>query len=81
MQFLLENTVFLLIGLQVKQRRARGHADGTMSDARLVGVCVAVLVRSMLARSVWVFPATSLPRLIPASAGPTPNRRGRSRDR
>jgi Na+/H+ antiporter len=64
-QFLLENAVFLLIGLQVKTvvQQAR---DGSMSDARLVAVCVAVLATVILARVVWVYPATYLPRLIPA---------------
>ena len=64
-QFLLENAVFLLIGLQVKHvvQQARG---GSMSDARLVGVCAAVLLAVIVARPVWVYPATYLPRLIPA---------------
>jgi monovalent cation/hydrogen antiporter len=64
-QFLLENAVFLLIGLQVKTvvRQAR---DGSMSDGRLVGVCLAVLATVIVARVVWVYPATYLPRLIPA---------------
>ncbi len=64
-QFLLENAVFLLIGLQVKHvvQQARG---GSMSDGRLVLVCAAVLLAVVVARPVWVFPATYLPRLIPA---------------
>ena len=71
-QFLLENTVFLLIGLQVKSVVHEARA-GTLSDARLVGICAAVLVTVMVARPIWVFPATYLPRLIPAVARADPN--------
>jgi monovalent cation/hydrogen antiporter len=64
-QFLLENAVFLLIGLQVKHVVQAARA-GSMSDARLVGVSAAVLLTVLVARPVWVYPATYLPRLIPA---------------
>ena len=71
-QFLLENAVFLLIGLQVKSVVQEARA-GSMSDARLVGVCAAVLLTVMVARPIWVFPATYLPRLIPAVGRADPN--------
>jgi Na+/H+ antiporter len=64
-QFLLENAVFLLIGLQVKQVVQEARA-GSMSDLRLAGVSAAVLLAVIVARPVWVYPATYLPRLIPA---------------
>lgn len=64
-QFLLENAVFLLIGLQVRDIIDAAAADalGT-ADAWLV--CLLVLLAVLLLRPVWVFPATYLPRLIPA---------------
>jgi Na+/H+ antiporter len=71
-QFLLENAVFLLIGLQVKHVVSSARA-GSLSDARLVGVCAVVLVAVILARIVWVFPATYLPRLIPRIGRADPN--------
>jgi CPA1 family monovalent cation:H+ antiporter len=64
-QFLLENAVFLLIGLQVKHVVQEARA-GSMSDGRLLWVCLAVLLAVVIARPVWVYPATYLPRLIPA---------------
>jgi CPA1 family monovalent cation:H+ antiporter len=52
-EFVLENVVFLLIGLQLQQIldgvRARHLAVGTS-----IWVCVAVLVATILARAVWV---------------------------
>jgi CPA1 family monovalent cation:H+ antiporter len=65
-QFVLENLVFLLIGLQVRQI----VADAAASDlgwGRTVLVCLAVLAAVVLLRPVWVFPATYLPRwLVPS---------------
>jgi CPA1 family monovalent cation:H+ antiporter len=71
-QFLLENAVFLLIGLQVKQVVQEARA-GSMSDLRLVGVSAAVLLTVIVIRPIWVFPATYLPRLIPAVGRADPN--------
>ena len=54
--FLLENAVFLLIGLQAS--RILGEvADSELSTTRIVGVCAAVLVGVIVLRFVWVFPA------------------------
>jgi Na+/H+ antiporter len=64
-QFLLENAVFLLIGLQVKNV-VQAARSGNMSDARLIGVSAAVLLTVVIARPLWVYPAVYLPRLIPA---------------
>jgi CPA1 family monovalent cation:H+ antiporter len=64
-QFVLENAVFVLIGLQIRSivsdawRTDLGHA-------RLLAVCAAVLLAVVVLRPIWVFPATYLPRLIPA---------------
>jgi CPA1 family monovalent cation:H+ antiporter len=64
LQFLLENTVFVLIGLQAGGvvRRA---ADSPVGDQRIVLLCLATLVTAVLARVVWVFGATALYRLGP----------------
>ena len=65
MQFLLENSVFLLIGLQV-----RTIIEGVQDDSLGAGADLArlrvVLLAVLVLRPVWVFPATYLPRLIPA---------------
>lgn len=64
-QFLLENAVFLLIGLQV-----RSIIDAAVSDplgpAGAWWTCAVVLLAVLVLRPVWVFPAIYLPRLIPA---------------
>ncbi|MCB5282825.1 Na+/H+ antiporter [Arthrobacter sp. AL08] len=64
-QFLLENSVFLLIGLQV-----RTIIDGVQGDSlgasRIWAGCAVILLAVLLLRPVWVFPVTYLPRLIPA---------------
>ena len=54
--FLLENAVFLLIGLQF--RWIIGDvADSSLSVGRIVGVCAATLAVTILLRLVWVMPA------------------------
>ncbi len=74
-EFLLENTVFFLIGLQVRQIIADA-GDSGLSTVRVVLVCVAVALTVLLVRPLWVFPMTYLPRRIPlvrrwAYPGPT----------
>ncbi|MGA9347067.1 MAG: Na+/H+ antiporter [Nocardioidaceae bacterium] len=64
-QFMLENTVFLLIGLQVRSILDNA-ANNSLSTGRIALACVAVTVTTMLVRPLWVFPATYLPRLIPS---------------
>lgn len=52
-QFLLENTVFLLIGLQARQIvQSIGRSD--VPTARIAVFCAAVLVGVMVIRMVWV---------------------------
>jgi len=57
-QFVLENTVFLLIGLQVATV-VRNAQDGYLAGWALVGICLSVLATAVLARMVWVFGATA----------------------
>ncbi len=64
-QFLLENAVFLLIGLQVRTIVEAVQHDPSES-ARVWWACAAILAAVLLLRPLWVFPATYLPRLIPA---------------
>ena len=52
--FVLENTVFLLIGLQA-QWLFRDVADSSLSTGRIVAVCVATLVGVVALRMVWMF--------------------------
>ena len=52
--FLLENTVFALIGLQA-QWLFQDLADSQMSAGRIVAVCLMTLVAVIVLRMVWVF--------------------------
>jgi Na+/H+ antiporter len=66
-QFILEHTVFFLIGLQ--GRTIIGDiADSELSGARIIAASVAVLLGVVVLRFVWMYPATYLPRKI-ASIG------------
>jgi CPA1 family monovalent cation:H+ antiporter len=64
-QFLLENSVFLLIGLQVRTI-IDGVQDDSLGADRIWAGCALILLAVLVLRPVWVFPATYLPRLIPA---------------
>ncbi len=69
-QFLLENSVFLLIGLQVRWI----VADVSRSDlglGQIIGVCLAVLAAVIVLRPMWVFPVRFL------AIRPGPDRAGR----
>ncbi len=60
-EFLLQGTVFLLIGLQLRHIVDRlSQPAGTVAAAS-----VAVVVAALVARPVWVFPVTYLTRLVP----------------
>jgi monovalent cation/hydrogen antiporter len=52
--FVLENGVFLLIGMQLP-RLLSGAADSGLGAGRVVGVCLGVLAATILARAVFVF--------------------------
>ena len=54
--FLLENTVFLLIGLQARWI-LEGVADSEISAARITAVCAGALIATIVLRLVWVFAA------------------------
>ncbi len=64
-QFVLENAVFVLIGLQARAIVQDAWRTG-LGHLRLLAACAAVFGAVVLLRAVWVFPATYLPRLIPA---------------
>jgi CPA1 family monovalent cation:H+ antiporter len=73
--YVLENAVFLLIGLQIKSI-VNDLDNSDLSTSRITWSCIAVLLTVIILRIVWVFPATYLPRMIPsiaaAEARPTP---------
>jgi monovalent cation/hydrogen antiporter len=66
--FVLENTVFLLIGLQAKWI-LQGVQDGGTSAGRVVAVCGLTLLTAVVLRIVWVFFARYL--LIRPGPDPT----------
>ena len=53
-QFLLENTVFLLIGLQAR-RTVAALAQSPLSGWQIAGFCLAVLGTVIVLRMIWVF--------------------------
>jgi Na+/H+ antiporter len=70
--FLLENTVFLLIGLQAWWI-VEGAVDSELGLGRIVALCVATLVACVVLRMLWVFPARYLiVRPTPEKAGAKP---------
>ncbi len=72
--FVLENSVFAMIGLQARAIvSAVGDSDLPLST--IVWACVAVLVTVIVLRMVWLFPATYVTRLVPriAERDPAPN--------
>ncbi|SES42682.1 sodium/proton antiporter, CPA1 family [Pedococcus cremeus] len=72
LQFLLENAVFLMIGLQMR-RIVSGVASSDLGLGLIVGASVAVLLTVMLLRPVWVFPLSWLaPRIGGTTGGPVP---------
>lgn len=64
-QFVLQNSVFFLIGLQGRAV-VSDLRDTTLSPARIVVAVAVVLVVTVVARMVWVFPATYVPRMVSA---------------
>ena len=69
--YVLENAVFLLIGLQIRSI-VNDLDQSTLSATRITVACAAVLLAVIVLRFVWVFPATYLPRLIPRIAASEP---------
>ncbi|MGH9272436.1 MAG: cation:proton antiporter, partial [Ilumatobacteraceae bacterium] len=62
-QFVLENAVFLLIGLQLRNVIEDADASG-LGWPRLIAICLVVHVTAIVVRFVWTYPATYLPRLL-----------------
>jgi Na+/H+ antiporter len=69
-QFLLENSVFLLIGLQVRWIVA-DVGQSNLGRGQIVGACLAVLAAVIVLRPMWVFPVRIL------AIRPGPDRAGR----
>jgi Na+/H+ antiporter len=67
--FLLNGLVFMLIGLQLPSVLRGLTAD----PGRVAGITAAIALTVVIARFVWVYPATYLPRLIPAVRSRDPN--------
>ncbi|MCW2492804.1 MAG: Na+/H+ antiporter [Frankiales bacterium] len=63
--FVLESSVFLLIGLQVRTIVDDAWNAG-LTHSHVIWACAAILVTVVVLRLIWVFPATYLPHLIPA---------------
>ena len=57
-QFLLENTVFLLIGLQIKPI-IEDAGDSSLSAGRIAAVCVVVLAATIVVRVIYVLAAVA----------------------
>ncbi|MEO6606726.1 MAG: Na+/H+ antiporter [Aeromicrobium sp.] len=62
--YVLENAVFLFIGLQVRSI-VDDLGESSVSGMRIAASCAAVLAAVIILRFAWVFPATYGPRLIP----------------
>ena len=73
LSFVLENAVFLLIGLQAKSIIGDLSAD-SLGAGRTIAVSVIVLLTVIVLRMVWIYPATYLPRILPSvrRADPSP---------
>ena len=76
--FLLENSVFLLIGLQARWIIADVDASGVPVDGR-GKLCVATFVAVVVLRLVWVFPARALLVRPGPDRRPASTRRGSTR--
>lgn len=70
-QAVLEDMVFLLIGLQL-WRILTDVRNSTLPPGQIALYCVVVLVAVILLRPIWVFPATFLSRLVPRVAKQDP---------
>ena len=71
--FVLENAVFLLIGMQLRSI-VTDVGDSDLSPALIAATCAAVLVAVIALRMIWLVPATYIPRLLPSvrAADPMP---------
>jgi CPA1 family monovalent cation:H+ antiporter len=69
--FVLENVVFLLIGLQVSSI-VDAFEDSELSLGRVVLLGLVIMAGVVALRLLWVYPATYLPRLVPAVSNADP---------
>jgi CPA1 family monovalent cation:H+ antiporter len=67
-QFLLENMVFLLIGLQLRQILEQ-VGDSGLSAGMLVGICAAVLGATILTRVLWLIGIGVMKRIVAGLRG------------
>jgi len=63
--FVLENVVFLLIGLQLQQILS-GVRDRHLPWGTSIGICVAVLAATVMARLLWVMTCVGVSKIGPA---------------
>lgn len=70
--FLLENTVFALIGLQA-QWLVQDLADSSLSGARIAAICASTLLACIVLRLVWVYVSRWM--LVRPGADPATGRR------
>jgi CPA1 family monovalent cation:H+ antiporter len=72
--FVLEGSVFLLIGMQVRTI-LNDLGNSELSSGRIIAAAIAALIGVIVLRFIWVFPATYLPRMIPriGNADPAPS--------
>lgn len=63
--FVLENAIFLLIGLQARDIISILQQDD-LGAGHIALACAAVLGTVIALRMIWIYPATYLPRLIPS---------------
>jgi Na+/H+ antiporter len=54
-QFILENVVFLMLGMQMR-RLVEDAGQSGLGWGRVIGVCAAVLATVVVLRPIWVFP-------------------------
>lgn len=68
-QFLLENVVFLLIGLQLRRILTEVGRAG-LSPLELVTICLGVLFATIMSRFVWMFAVAAIRRMVGAHRWP-----------
>jgi monovalent cation/hydrogen antiporter len=64
-QFVLENVVFLLIGLQLRSLAEQARSS-SLGGGRILLLCLAVTATVILVRIVWMFPVTYVQHQLPA---------------
>ncbi len=72
--YVLENSVFAMIGLQAISI-VRAVGDSRLPPSTIAIACVSVLVAVIMLRLIWIYPATYITRLVPRvrDRDPSPN--------